>query len=90
MGVRSLRGRGLDDARRAATRGRWRSSARRSPNATCAAATRSASGSDYRLQGKPVEVEIVGVVASLRHERLDEAPRLEMFRPFAQIADPAR
>lgn len=38
----------------------------------------------YRTQGQPVEVEIVGVVASLRHERLDGPPRLEVYRPFAQ------
>ncbi|MGD9905673.1 MAG: ABC transporter permease [Vicinamibacterales bacterium] len=38
----------------------------------------------YRSQGRSVTVEIVGVVASVRHERLDAPPRLEVFRPFAQ------
>jgi putative ABC transport system permease protein len=38
----------------------------------------------FRQQGNVVELEIVGVVASLRHERLDAAPRLEIVRPFAQ------
>jgi len=38
----------------------------------------------YRSQGKAQQVEIVGVVGSLRHERLDAPPRLEIFRPFAQ------
>lgn len=37
-----------------------------------------------RGRGKPVDIEIVGVVGSLRHERLDEAPRMEIYRPFAQ------
>jgi predicted permease len=36
-------------------------------------------------QGKPRELEIVGVVASVRHEGLDMAPRLEVFRPFSQV-----
>ena len=35
-------------------------------------------------QGKPVQLEIVGVVPSLRHERLDDAPRAEVLFPFAQ------
>jgi predicted lysophospholipase L1 biosynthesis ABC-type transport system permease subunit len=39
----------------------------------------------FRQQGKVMELEIVGVVASVRHERLDGAPRLELFRPFAQL-----
>ncbi len=39
----------------------------------------------FGQQGKPVELEIVGVVASVRHERLDAAPRLEIIRPFAQL-----
>jgi putative ABC transport system permease protein len=38
----------------------------------------------YRSQGRPVEVEVVGVAASVRHDRLDAAPRLEVVRPFAQ------
>ncbi|MDP3719829.1 MAG: ABC transporter permease [Acidobacteriota bacterium] len=36
-------------------------------------------------QGKPVTMEIVGVVPALRHERLDEAPRAEVLLPFAQF-----
>ena len=39
---------------------------------------------EIRAQGKPVQTEIVGVVPSLRHERLDEAPRAEVLMPFAQ------
>ncbi|HWI19144.1 MAG TPA: ABC transporter permease [Vicinamibacterales bacterium] len=35
-------------------------------------------------QGKPVRVEIVGVVPAARHVRLDEAPRAEVFMPYAQ------
>ena len=35
-------------------------------------------------QGKPVTMEIVGVVPGLRHERLNEAPRAEVLTPFAQ------
>ncbi|HYE85305.1 MAG TPA: ADOP family duplicated permease, partial [Vicinamibacterales bacterium] len=35
-------------------------------------------------QGKPVAMEIVGVVSAVRHERLDEAPRAEVLVPFAQ------
>lgn len=35
-------------------------------------------------QGKPVQFEIVGVVAAVRHERLDRAPRAEVLVPFAQ------
>lgn len=38
----------------------------------------------YRGRGRTVELEIVGVVGALRHGRLDEAPRLEIYRPFAQ------
>jgi putative ABC transport system permease protein len=38
----------------------------------------------YRTQGTLQQVEIVGVVGSLRHERLDAPPRMEIFRPFAQ------
>jgi putative ABC transport system permease protein len=37
-----------------------------------------------RVQGQAVELEIVGVVGALRHERLDAAPRAEIIRPFAQ------
>jgi putative ABC transport system permease protein len=39
----------------------------------------------FRQQGKPRELEIVGVVASVRHERLDGPPRLEIVQPFAQV-----
>jgi putative ABC transport system permease protein len=39
---------------------------------------------EIRAQGKPVQMEIVGVVPSLRHERLDDAPRSEVLMPFAQ------
>jgi hypothetical protein len=36
-------------------------------------------------QGEPLEVEIVGVVGQIRHERLDRAARPEVFVPLAQI-----
>jgi putative ABC transport system permease protein len=36
-------------------------------------------------RGKPVHTEIVGVVPSLRHERLDQAARAEVLLPFAQM-----
>jgi putative ABC transport system permease protein len=35
-------------------------------------------------QGKPVALEIIGVVPAARHVRLDEAPRAEVLLPFAQ------
>ncbi len=35
-------------------------------------------------QGKPMMMEIVGVVPGARHVRLDEAPRAEVFLPYAQ------
>lgn len=38
----------------------------------------------FTAQGRPTEVEIVGVVAALRHERLDVPPRAEVMLPFAQ------
>lgn len=38
----------------------------------------------FRSQGRPAEVEVVGVMASVRHDSLDAAPRLEVMRPFAQ------
>jgi putative ABC transport system permease protein len=38
----------------------------------------------FRLSGRPVEVEVVGVVGALRHERLDGDVRDELFIPFAQ------
>ena len=33
---------------------------------------------EIRVQGKPVQTEIVGVIPSLRHERLDRAARAEV------------
>lgn len=39
---------------------------------------------EFRVQGKPVQAEIVGVIAALRHDKLDEAPRAEIIVPFAQ------
>jgi putative ABC transport system permease protein len=39
---------------------------------------------EIRRQGKPIQMEIVGVVPSLRHERLDQAARAEVVVPFAQ------
>lgn len=39
---------------------------------------------EIRAQGKPVLTEIVGVVASLRHDRLDQAARAEVLFPYAQ------
>jgi putative ABC transport system permease protein len=39
---------------------------------------------EFRATGKPVQAEIVGVVRSLRHEKLDVAPRAEILIPFAQ------
>jgi putative ABC transport system permease protein len=38
----------------------------------------------FRLSGAPVEVEVVGIVASLRHDRLDRPARDEIFLPLAQ------
>jgi putative ABC transport system permease protein len=38
----------------------------------------------FRLSGRPVDVEIVGVVSALRHETLEGAARDELFIPFAQ------
>jgi predicted permease len=83
MGIRTVRGRALDDRDR-----------HDSPPVAVvseAFADRYFRGRDpigrrvaYRLQGRPTEVEIVGVTAALRHQRLDEAPRAELFRPFAQ------
>lgn len=37
-----------------------------------------------RFEGKPVEVQIVGVVGNLRHDGFDRAARPELFVPFAQ------
>ena len=39
---------------------------------------------EYRSGGKPAQSQIVGVVRSLRHDRLDAAPRAEILIPFAQ------
>ncbi len=38
----------------------------------------------FRYSGQVMQVEIVGVVGATRHERLDEAPRVELFLPHAQ------
>jgi putative ABC transport system permease protein len=38
----------------------------------------------FRLNGAPHQVEVVGIVGSLRHDRLDRAPRDEMFMPLSQ------
>jgi putative ABC transport system permease protein len=37
------------------------------------------------FQGRPMEAEIVGVVAQIRHEGLDTAARPEIFLPHAQV-----
>ena len=39
---------------------------------------------EIRAQGKPIQTEIVGVVPSLRHDRLDQPARAEVLMPFAQ------
>ena len=39
----------------------------------------------FRFSGTPTSVEIVGIVGSLRHDRLDRAARPELFMPFAQM-----
>ena len=39
---------------------------------------------EYRSAGKPAQSQIVGVVRSLRHDRLDAAPRAEILIPYAQ------
>lgn len=83
MGIPLLRGRGLADSD--------------SPTAPPVAVISQALADRYfrgrdpvgrhlsgRDRGKPVDIEIVGVVGSLRHHRLDEAPRMEIYRPFAQ------
>jgi putative ABC transport system permease protein len=38
----------------------------------------------FRFTGTPINAEIVGVVGSLRHDRLDRAARPELFIPFEQ------
>lgn len=83
MGVAVLRGRGLDE--------------RDGPDNAKVAVISEALAERYwrgrdpvgqrlatRERGAVREVEIVGVVASVRHERLDAPARLEVFRPFAQ------
>ncbi len=37
-----------------------------------------------RFAGKPIRAEVVGVVASVKHERLERAPEPEAFLPHAQ------
>jgi putative ABC transport system permease protein len=39
----------------------------------------------FRFSGRPTEVEIVGIVASLRHDGLDRGARDELFMPLAQV-----
>jgi putative ABC transport system permease protein len=39
----------------------------------------------FRFSGTATNVEIVGVVGSLRHDRLDRAARAELFMPLAQM-----
>jgi putative ABC transport system permease protein len=39
----------------------------------------------FRFSGRPTEVEIVGIVGSLRHDRLDSPARDEMFMPLSQL-----
>jgi putative ABC transport system permease protein len=39
---------------------------------------------EFRNTGKPMQGQIVGVVGSLRHDRLDGPPRAEILSPFAQ------
>jgi putative ABC transport system permease protein len=39
----------------------------------------------FRFSGTPTEVEIVGVVGSLRHDSLDRGARDELFMPLAQV-----
>ena len=38
----------------------------------------------FRFSGRPVEVEVVGIVGAVRHETLNGNARDEMFIPFAQ------
>jgi putative ABC transport system permease protein len=83
LGIAALRGRGLDE----------RDGPRSAPVAVISEAVaerywhgRDPVGQRIRLRSPrgPIELEIIGVVTSVRHERLDAAPRLEVFRPFAQ------
>ncbi len=39
---------------------------------------------EFRVTGKPMQAEIVGVMKALRHDTLDVAPRAEILIPFAQ------
>jgi len=39
----------------------------------------------FRYNGQPMQVVVAGVVGATRHESLDEAPRVEMFLPHAQV-----
>jgi putative ABC transport system permease protein len=39
----------------------------------------------FRLEGKPVVAEVIGVVGSVRHARLDRAAEPEVFVPHAQV-----
>ena len=36
-------------------------------------------------QGEPLELEVVGIVSQIRHEKLDRAARPEIFVPLAQV-----
>jgi putative ABC transport system permease protein len=36
-------------------------------------------------QGRPLEIQVVGVVTQIRHEGLDSAPREEVFLPLEQV-----
>jgi putative ABC transport system permease protein len=38
-----------------------------------------------RWEGQPIELEVVGVVSQIRHERLDGTPRPEVFLSLAQV-----
>jgi putative ABC transport system permease protein len=48
---------------------------------------RSAIGERIRVQwhGQPIEAEVVGVVAQVRHDGLDRQPRAEVFLPLEQV-----
>lgn len=39
----------------------------------------------FRFSGRPMEVEVVGVIDSLRHDSLDRGAREELFMPFMQV-----
>ena len=39
----------------------------------------------FRFSGTQTDVEVVGVVGALRHDRLDRAARAELFMPLAQM-----